>query len=356
MKLRALSFSMALGLAAAAGCQSSAADGQLVGTWTNDTDPRTVLTLAENLGSPLTPQPAFMGSVVGALLSPSSPGRLLIDVRRDALGRPVLLIPSFSAQGDEDILCQGCEVSGGRMSCTDAIATTTDALGGVVTLGITCQWTQTSAPVSCASVRFSGACPLASCPSWTGPRCGGGLCPAASVCTSASSCQCEPGVQLACCDGTACPPTGCESCEGGSMNLGCGPSPPIGCGDDVAGSMGVCVCDTGQEVTFPCGTLGTCEQLCSGAVHPARDAGVTGVDRFVFDASLPEGGFHFDVASRDSVQPDVTVDAAPCSAAKCDGCCLGGFCYSGTSSSACGQLGVQCVDCGAGSCVSGKCQ
>src|SRR5579863_783977 len=116
--------------AVVASCRSSAPDAGLLGTWQNDDDPGTVLVLVENPGGSLTPPTGFSGTVGGALTSPSSPGRFLVDVRRDALGAAFFVIPAFA--GLKDILCEGCAVSPGHIVCSEALATTTDSYGGTV--------------------------------------------------------------------------------------------------------------------------------------------------------------------------------------------------------------------------------
>jgi hypothetical protein len=273
---------VAAGIAAA--CNSGVSDSSLIGTWTNDDDLAITLTIVPNPGT----NPAFTGTLVGTLATPDVFGMTLaVDVQRDALDKPELLVPSLAAMGFRDILCEGCNVTGPTMQCTNALAY--EALDGGVqrAYGRSCNWTRTSAPdggvvglppvptdggtdgpalATCQSVTATSLCAAASCPSETVP-CGDGLCPTDAVCVD-GACACAVGFQPACCSGEVCPEGGCSFC---ADNYGCFPVEPVGCADGVAGARGICSCADGTPIPFSCGTPGTCEQLCAG--HQASGDG-----------------------------------------------------------------------------------
>jgi hypothetical protein len=133
-------FVVASGIAVA--CNSGVADSDLVGVWTNDDNRAIKLTLHETQGSAGATSDST-GTVAGTLTTPDAPTKpFAIDVRRDALDKPFMVITFFSSQGNKDILCQGCDVADGHMHCASALATIISTSGSETPLGRSCNWTR----------------------------------------------------------------------------------------------------------------------------------------------------------------------------------------------------------------------
>lgn len=112
-------------LASLQACDASLDTSNVVGNWTNDDNTKSTMLIASNLTGQYTD------------LSSSFVEHFKLTLSTDVFNH--YIIESVDPTGRDDLLCDGCAITGNHMSCDHAVANS-----GGVNFGYSCNWTKVS--------------------------------------------------------------------------------------------------------------------------------------------------------------------------------------------------------------------